>query len=210
MKDWWYLICDCLFDIAIPYKYISIWNGMYCVPVICKLMFLIKYNWHLANKAHTTFIDVLWLMGERARENNNNNKRMGTFVYDNKPLKINGIANLINLIFIENNHSESGKSKWGQCKWEYLLVPSRFFCLTYFLFFAFPNGFFNQIIMNGWGNEEFWWFQNDMSKTTRIFFYNRRLRKTQTHTATQKKITQHDKTQLMTRNRIQLKNTKMN
>lgn len=82
MKDWWYLICDCLFDIAIPYKYISIWNGMYCVPVICKLMFLIKYNWHLANKAHTTFIDVLWLMGERARENNNNNKRMGTFVYD--------------------------------------------------------------------------------------------------------------------------------
>lgn len=95
MKDWWYLICDCLFDIAIPYKYISILNGMYCVPVICKLMFLIKYNWHLANNAHTTFIDVLWLMGERARENNNNNKRMGTFVYDNKPLKINGIENLI-------------------------------------------------------------------------------------------------------------------
>lgn len=49
-----------------------------------------------------------------------------------------------------------------------------------------------------------------MSKTTRFFFYNRRLRKTQTHTATQKKITQHDKTQVMTRNRIQLKNTKMN
>lgn len=43
-----------------------------------------------------------------------------------------------------------------------------------------------------------------------VFFYNRRLRKTQTHTATQKKITQHDKTQVMTRNRIQLKNTKMN